>query len=261
MILNQYNGGDVALRELKFNTSVPLTYGTLITVPGHDLFRLYRYADEFAIVEWISCDGAYGEDFWADPDVMVQPIAYGHFYWREDGIRHIHFGDAGYINYPNISAITAALSAAAAIYDEPGQAPPMSAGTLCERLADVFDCQYDQRRRELARTLREHGEILGTRHTASALRTYWSVGAGLATSQGDTARMATYLELIKEPVEPAISADPVGAMHVIVDLLAFYARRAKPEDITHVALLRHELTEAVARVEHAMIKARAAADR
>lgn len=81
-------------------------------VPESSHHRIYVLDDKFAIVEWAGCAGGYGEDLWADPDVVVNVIASGVCYFPADGVRHIWMGDregGGYLYYPSLTGIARAL--------------------------------------------------------------------------------------------------------------------------------------------------------
>jgi len=107
MLLDQYDGTEVRLRDLRFESDVTITTGHLIRVPAYVLYRIYEYGSQFAIVQWAKCNGAY----WNDLDVRVRLIAHGVRYAPGDDIRHITLGYRGYIPAPNLLAIAAAWTA------------------------------------------------------------------------------------------------------------------------------------------------------
>jgi hypothetical protein len=84
-------------------------------VPGHLSLRVYFRAHAFAVVELVV--GGSPEQPWREDDAGVRTIAWGVGYYPEDGIRHLQFRDDGYLHYPDVPGLVAALLLTSALVE------------------------------------------------------------------------------------------------------------------------------------------------
>jgi hypothetical protein len=110
--MSALNIDEELLREAQFDSGNTLLSGQMYEVPESPQHRIYVLDEKFAIVEWSGCAGGYGDDLWADLDVVVNVVASGVCYFPADSVRHIWMGDregGGYLYYPSLAGIARAL--------------------------------------------------------------------------------------------------------------------------------------------------------
>ena len=99
----------VKLKNLKFQSGIKVIGNTFIEVDEFTRFyyikNIHYDSFEFIYVTMFSSNSF--NNIYEDENTEVEILFTGIAYF--DGVRHIHFGDKGYINYPNITDIIKGL--------------------------------------------------------------------------------------------------------------------------------------------------------